>query len=811
MENHKIHTYHPRKSASNFLSIFRTALLLFSFSLSLIVGASLGGLQLSGETKTATDLNTLKRQLTGIDTPWEQRREAALKLKKSGKDGIRLLLSGMASSRKEIQFASRIGVLNYGPKILPSLRKLTQSKKYNFQVGALKCIGDFGGEAETYIPHLGTFTKSKNPQIKEAAVEALINIDGELNIPWETISLKSGAVLRGVIEETTKTNIKVATIRNNKGEVTIMHLNLNPAQVKKKSEAKPELKPLLRARLDSYAKKYQSFEKRSRDIHLEEKLFDGDVVKTYSSETINLRSTTPEPFLKEAIIKIESMGKAYNDFLQAPLVPPTQVKVLIAGSVEEYKDIQRKIFGSYILNPAFYLPAQNLIVAYSNLEHFKEEVAKVKGKHEEIQEEILTIKKKINKHKSWLATEVSKAKSKITSQHAALRRQIDRIKSSSRRRQMKRDIDRQKKAAFKNLDKQIKEIRDQLKDASNLLKEKDKEIDEVNRHNRAFLSEITKDMYSTLAHEYFHAFYSNQVLGKELAHLDLRWLNEGLAMYFEASRFNGIQLFPGAPDERWIKLLQKIQKEGKLFTIHEILDAKPEDFIVHEHSKKRTAEDIENPDDSADIFEGDEKQKDNLDDILDNKEKQEEEIEENDILDGKVKKKKSSKTEEKPKKKKLPDIEYEVVNEDENHDEHEHQEPKKDQPIDHNDPGFRSFLFYTQSWYLVRLLAEDQKLDNYDKLRNFLVEVNESKDVKKAFAKLAGKSIEELEKRYLARLKADDYQIYRWIRLREGVGPRGKDVIFARVTTRINKQVSLRTRDGKILKLNEENVLNLDF
>jgi hypothetical protein len=75
-------------------------------------------------------------------------------------------------------------------------------------------------------------------------------------------------------------------------------------------------------------------------------------------------------------------------------------------------------------------------------------------------------------------------------------------------------------------------------------------------------------MLETLFHECFHAFARNLLYtDKEIP----RWLNEGMACYFEMSVMEGGELIHGAPDRGRMNLYREEAARGKLPRLEAVL------------------------------------------------------------------------------------------------------------------------------------------------------------------------------------------------------------------------------------------------
>ncbi len=61
-----------------------------------------------------------------------------------------------------------------------------------------------------------------------------------------------------------------------------------------------------------------------------------------------------------------------------------------------------------------------------------------------------------------------------------------------------------------------------------------------------------------------------------------RWLNEGLAQYFENARVEAGRLILGQEDRARIRILRRFKQEGSLISIEEMVTADAKSYLVHE-------------------------------------------------------------------------------------------------------------------------------------------------------------------------------------------------------------------------------------
>jgi len=117
------------------------------------------------------------------------------------------------------------------------------------------------------------------------------------------------------------------------------------------------------------------------------------------------------------------------------------------------------------------------------------------------------------------------------------------------------------------------------------------EIFSLNRRNDVTFNDYTKLMFAVLYHEGFHAFLHSFLFPEAQVQYVPRWLNEGLAQYFEAARIENDHFILGQEDRAKMAILRKFRKEGGLLPLDKLVNGGQDDYIVHdltnvEHSTK---------------------------------------------------------------------------------------------------------------------------------------------------------------------------------------------------------------------------------
>ncbi len=105
------------------------------------------------------------------------------------------------------------------------------------------------------------------------------------------------------------------------------------------------------------------------------------------------------------------------------------------------------------------------------------------------------------------------------------------------------------------------------------------QLQSLNSENEAALAKLQASFFATLYHEAFHAYLDHWVYPSDQYSVP-RWLNEGLAQLFENAFVEIGQLRVGRMDEKRLFEMQQEVKRNRFPTLHEILQAPPQQFFV---------------------------------------------------------------------------------------------------------------------------------------------------------------------------------------------------------------------------------------
>ena len=290
-------------------------------------------------------------------------------------------------------------------------------------------------------------------------------------------------------------------------------------------------------------------------------------VKKIELEHFEIASDANEDFLRRAAFRLGKVFAAYKQHFGADRNQSKKVRVLILNSMAEYK----AFVGGQIENPAFYSPDAKLIAAGCDVALYEKQIAEVKKEHAALNVQLEEWKRKLADARAQVAAYVAKVYEQAKRSGAAGKAGLDDIKAQQTEWQLKAG----------QVEKVVNGIQDK--------------IAELNRRNDVLFNEYTQEMFATLYHEGFHAFLDNFLFPEGESKNVPRWLNEGLAQYFECARMENDRFILGQEDRAKMAFLRKCKKEGGLVPLDKVVSGQSEDYLMRkmsdlEHSTKHYLE-----------------------------------------------------------------------------------------------------------------------------------------------------------------------------------------------------------------------------
>ncbi len=286
--------------------------------------------------------------------------------------------------------------------------------------------------------------------------------------------------------------------------------------------------------------------------------------KKVELEHFVVEANTDESFLRKAAYRQARVFNAYKEHFGVDRNDSKKVRVLILNSMEEFY----AAIGNKIKNPAFYSPDRKLVAAGCDMAKYKSAIAAIRQQHADLNSRLDAQKARIDKARADVRQAVNDFSAKINNAGRTTPLAKEYMKQL-RRAQTRWEVD------VMRLEKPVKEIQ--------------KQIRLVNRKNDMAFDRYTERMFATLYHEGFHAFLDQFLFDDELVKHVPRWLNEGLAQYFELARLEGTRLVLGREDRVRMAVLRRLQAGGGLVTLEEMLSAGAEEYIVEDMSDAETS------------------------------------------------------------------------------------------------------------------------------------------------------------------------------------------------------------------------------
>ena len=366
---------------------------------------------------------------------------------------------------------------------------------------------------------------------------------GEPAHDWEleTLELKDGTVYTGIIQAARKHEIEFVEIFLPPGKPMFAVVRpIEPRLVAKSVRLDTAAHNQLLERFQDFRNRARIEAGRMEDVALSPGTRDGERCWIYAGDWFVLESHADETLTRRCVVRIEQVFRAYRQLLPPRVQPPATLRVLLFGARDDYRAYVNQL-GLKIETPGFFVPAQNLLVAGSDMEPFARRLAQARAKNAQVRRQYETLKAGFPKRLESLTKELQ-----------------------------------QKGWSANEIDQEVK-----LRTAI-WQREYDAEIarlDRLEQQNENSFADVTRQMFAQLYHEALHAYVENYVYPQRQGALP-RWLNEGLAQIFENGQLEGDALRIDAPDRARLKRLQTDLKTPQALGLAEVLTATESDFLA---------------------------------------------------------------------------------------------------------------------------------------------------------------------------------------------------------------------------------------
>jgi len=376
------------------------------------------------------------------------------------------------------------------------------------------------------------------------------HIEGSALWAMESLERADGKVFRGLLQHRKEDEVKFAEVRRPAGKPWFLVIHYyHPDSVKSIARLKNQDRSQLIERISALLKEKSRARiesGRMDDVSLTSVTRDGRLWFVYSGQWFQLESSADEATTRRCVVRVEQIFRAYQQILPAKTTPSKQLRVVLHGSMDAYRDDlhNREL---RIENPAFFSAEQNLIIAGSDLTRYARSVAEIKKKNRALRQLYERKDVEFNDMLGQLARDL--AKNGFTKKEITFELTIRNAKWKAENR----------------VDGEYWEMM--------------RQINAVDRRNEALFEDVTQEMFRRLYHEAFHAYVENYVYPAGQSFVP-RWLNEGLAQIFENSQLDEGTLRIDAPGQELLDQLQIELKRNRQLTITELLESQESAFLL---------------------------------------------------------------------------------------------------------------------------------------------------------------------------------------------------------------------------------------
>ncbi len=368
--------------------------------------------------------------------------------------------------------------------------------------------------------------------------------------PADQVEMVDGRKYAGLIESEDNVWIHLAQLKCRDGRPMHMVIrSLDRAKVHSVVRLDPARRSALRRDYGEFRNRARIEAGRKEAIELRVVQKGGTRYRQYHGAWFTLESSVNEETTRWLVVRIEQIFTAYRQILPPRTKPQSRLRIVVLGSMAEYQAYLEPM-GLAIKNPACFIGDDNLIVAGSELTPFAAELAKIKTHHDRLRKHLETKRKQLIAELAEEAREAREAG--LAPAEIAKRQQLKRNKA----------------------EREIKKL--------------EAEMDSAERTNERKFEQVTRRMFPRLYHEAFHAYLENYVYPGEKFDVP-RWLNEGLAVMFEAGFLEGATLRVDAPNRPALQRLKADLKGGQPLPLEELLCADQGVFISRHHSDVATS------------------------------------------------------------------------------------------------------------------------------------------------------------------------------------------------------------------------------
>lgn len=392
----------------------------------------------------------------------------------------------------------------------------------------------------------------------------------------DVVVLKDGKRIAGfIVEETDTTVVLEALIKGSKGETLgTGRRTFEKSEVAAIERTSPEARAKAKARADASRDRSKKLGEQKAKVKVTAADFEGLTGLSTAGEFCEIYSTCDESFLREVAVCLDEMFLAYRSHFKIRRTIDSKVRVYLLSNPTEYVELQKTKCGFAVANPAIYHMKENFVAAYNRIQ--AEEARLADEQTQQSRNQIEEYRKDVREAELRVAKQAREIRQEIENEAVRLRNEVHKENPDDKEARL-RAIERWKEAQFRKLREDEKEIQAALAAQRKKAAEAIEICEKTIARNVQVLREQNRAMFETLFHEGFHAFAQNFLFAeKEIP----RWINEGMACYYEMSAVEGGELIHGARHAQLLEVFRRNEANRKLLPLSEVLRGDPTLFLV---------------------------------------------------------------------------------------------------------------------------------------------------------------------------------------------------------------------------------------
>lgn len=403
----------------------------------------------------------------------------------------------------------------------------------------------------------------------------IVALVGQAPQARDEVLLRDGRKVVGLIEqETDEIVVLRILVKGAKGETAVSgKVTLKREEIAEIRRIDDGAREQEKAKAEAFEDREWEREKRLARIAVGPAKVGGRDALMAAGDLFVVRTTCDEDFARAACDTLQQAYEGYLRHFKLRRKARATLPVIVLESELAYQEYLQKTYGGSAPGSlGLYHIEDNVIITFNCVQ--KEEAQRIRKEIVDARRKIEDFRKQLLDHERKVAERAKEVKADVVKEAAKAKAEVRRADPANRP-ALLRKVDAWVESEFSRIDRWKADAMTTLGGFRKAAGDGIAECRRIIRHNEGVVREQNRGMLETLFHECFHAFARNLLYGdKEIP----RWLNEGMACYFEMSVMENGELLHGAPNRDRMKRYREEAAKGKLPRIEAVL--RGSDFVI---------------------------------------------------------------------------------------------------------------------------------------------------------------------------------------------------------------------------------------